>query len=74
MEMRTLTTTVGPHHYVFRYAAGQEDHVVDEVMRLADDPRADFGWPEAARMCFEAVNAATAEGPGADSPARRSRL
>ncbi|MGC9454402.1 MAG: hypothetical protein ACP5HU_06010 [Phycisphaerae bacterium] len=73
MNMRTLAATAGNHHYVFRYAPGQEDRVVDEVMRLADDPDTPFGWSDAARMCFQAVHTATQDGCPVGLPMQKNR-
>lgn len=73
MQMRTLAATAGAHHYVFRYAPGQEDRVVDEVMRLADDPDTPLAWSDAARLCFQAVQEATLGGSAVVTPTHQNR-
>lgn len=73
MNMQTLSMTAGGQHYLFRYESGQEDRVVDEVMRLADDPETPFGWPEAAQMCFRAVHSATVDGCPVILPMQKNR-
>jgi hypothetical protein len=73
MDMRTLAATVGDHHFVFRYAPGQEDLVTDEVMRLADDLEAEFGWLDAVRLCLQAAQGAAADGQSVASPLHQYR-
>ena len=53
MSTRTLTLTKGGHRYVFRYAPGGEGLIVDEIMRLADDPGSGVSWLDAARLSFQ---------------------
>jgi hypothetical protein len=38
---------------LFRYSTGYEDEVVDEIMRLADDPQSDLNWVDAAALSFQ---------------------
>ena len=53
MKMRTLTLATQGHSYLFRYAPGCEDAVVDEIMILADDSDAPFDWLDAATLSFQ---------------------
>ena len=53
MATRTLSLTKHGHRYLFRYSTGYEDEVVDEIMRLADDPESDLNWVDAAALSFQ---------------------
>jgi hypothetical protein len=53
MTTRTLSLVKNGHKYVFRYPSGYEDEVVDEIMRLAEDPDTDFDWLDAATLSFQ---------------------
>lgn len=41
------------HKYVFRYSAGYEDEIMDEMMRLAQDATTSLDWLDAAQLSFE---------------------
>ncbi len=59
MHTRQLTLAKNGHKYIFRYVAGGEDEIMDEVMRMADDTRNNLQWLDAAKMGFRiARNAA----------------
>jgi len=53
MTTRTISLVKGGHKYIFRYSSGCEDEVVDEIMRLAEDPRSDLDWLDAATLSFQ---------------------
>jgi len=50
MTLQTLRVQKAEHLYLFRYTPGHEDEIVEEVMRLADDPEAEFDWMDAASV------------------------
>ena len=59
MAARTMTMVKGPHKYVFRYSEGSENDIVEEIVRLADDPDVNLDWLDAATLSFQvAQNAA----------------
>jgi len=53
METRTLMLAKGGHHYIFRYLAGMEDEIVEEIMRLAESRACDLDWLDAATLSFQ---------------------
>jgi len=53
MKMRSLSLAKEGHSYLFRYAPGCENAVVDEIMAFADDPDAPFDWLDAATLSFQ---------------------
>ena len=53
MKMRTLSLATQGHCYLFRYAPGSENDVVDELAALADDPDAPLDWLDAATLSFQ---------------------
>jgi len=61
MTPKTLTLVKGEHKYILRYASGNEDDVVEELMRLADDPRANLDWLDAATLSFQVAHSAAAD-------------
>jgi hypothetical protein len=58
MTPRTVSLTKNGHTFVFRYPAGQEDLVVEEIMYLADDRAVDFDWIDAATLSFQVTELA----------------
>ena len=74
MSIRVLSLVKGPTTYVFRYASGCEGQVVDEIIRLAEDPSTGLGWMDAARLGFQITQHALAEcfrrDSGVATPAR----
>ena len=61
MTPKTLTLVKGEHKYVLRYEAGSEDDMVTELMRLADDPRTNLDWLDAATLSFQVAHGAAAD-------------
>lgn len=53
MQMRNLTFAKGGHTFVFRYAPGYEDELVDEIMQLAEDEDCSLDWLDAATLSFQ---------------------
>ena len=53
MTTRTLSLVKGGHKYVFRYAPGCEDDIVDAIMELADDEHSPVDWLDAATLSFQ---------------------
>ena len=53
MTARTMTMVKGPHKYVFRYSSGSEKDIVEEIVRLADDPDCSLDWLDAATLGFQ---------------------
>jgi hypothetical protein len=61
METRELTIDKGGLTYVFRFAPGREGEVVDEIIRLTEDPATGLDWLDAARLGFQITQYAAAE-------------
>jgi len=53
MQVRNLTFAKDGHTFVFRYAPGCEDEVVDEIMQLAEDEDCTLDWLDAATLSFQ---------------------
>ena len=45
MDIRVLNVRKGGWTYVFRYTPGSEGRIVDEIIRLAEDPASNLDWP-----------------------------
>ncbi len=58
MRMRNITFAKDGHTFVFRYAPGHEDEVVDEIMRLAEDEDCSLDWLDAATLSFQIAQSA----------------
>ncbi len=52
MATRTLIVDKAGRTYAFRYSAGSESRIVDEIMRLAGDRDSDLDWVDAAILSF----------------------
>jgi hypothetical protein len=61
MDIRTLSLEKNGLKYVFRYVPGREGEVVDEIIRLTDDPGSGLDWLDAARLGFQITQHAAAE-------------
>ena len=61
MENRAITLEKKGVTYVFRYAAGREEELVGEIIRLAEGPAARIDWLDAARLGFQIAQHALAE-------------
>lgn len=53
MEKREISLKKDNRDYVFRYEAGDEDRIIDEVVRLAEDDETDVNWLDAATLGFQ---------------------
>jgi hypothetical protein len=82
MDTRVLNVRKDGLTYVFRYAPGGESRVVDEIIRLAEDPASDLDWVDAARLGFQITQHAMADGyrdtnvqtaPAREGPCSNSR-
>jgi len=49
------------HQYLFRYQAGAEDRVVDEIVRLVEDDRINLDWLDAANLSYQITQYAAEE-------------
>jgi len=56
MSVRVLSLAKGTHKYIFRYTPGCESQIVDEIMRLADDPDTNLDWLDAATLGFQVAH------------------
>jgi hypothetical protein len=61
MDIRELSLKKSGLTYLFRYVSGREDEVVNEIIRLAEDPSTDIDWLDAARLGFQITQHAMAE-------------
>jgi hypothetical protein len=61
MDMCELNLRKEGRTYVFRYAPGCEGQVVEEIIRLAEDPASDLDWVDAARLGFQITQHALAD-------------
>ncbi|MCE5328523.1 MAG: hypothetical protein LLG01_19140 [Planctomycetaceae bacterium] len=50
---RTITLEKDGHTYLFTYAPGSENQIIDELMRLADDEQCNLDWMDAASLSFQ---------------------
>jgi hypothetical protein len=58
MQTRILNTEKDGHKYVFRYPAGCEQEIVDDILRLADGDDSKLDWFDAAILSFQATRQA----------------
>ncbi len=58
MGPRVLSLAKDSHKYIFRYTPGCEQQVIDEIMRLADDPDTSLDWLDAATLGFQVAQQA----------------
>jgi hypothetical protein len=61
MDTRELKLEKSGIKYIFRYAPGHESEMVEEIIRLAEDPSAGLDWLDAARLGFQITQHAAAE-------------
>ncbi len=55
MTAQMLILEKGQRKYVFRYTAGSEGQLMDQLWRLAEDPRVDLDWVDAAALSFQVL-------------------
>jgi hypothetical protein len=53
METRLLTFCKEEHTFVFRYAPGHEDEVVDAIIQLAENEQCSIDWLDAATLSYQ---------------------
>jgi hypothetical protein len=68
MIVRSLQIQKNDHLYVFRYAPGNEDELVDELIRLAEDDLSPIDWLDAATLSFQVTHQAAEDCCKALSP------
>jgi len=61
MSHKTLTLVKSGQKYVFRYSAGSENAIVDEIVRLAEDPQTNLDWLDAATLSFQVAQGAAVD-------------
>src|SRR5262245_12828574 len=49
----SLCLVKGGHRYLFRYHSGQEPQVISALVELAEDPRWDISWLDAAILSYQ---------------------
>ncbi|MFP4052500.1 MAG: hypothetical protein ACLFV7_01385 [Phycisphaerae bacterium] len=68
MILRTLSIEKDGHLFMFRYTPGCEDYVVEELVRLAEDPDHRVDWLDAATLSFQVTHHAAQDCSKALSP------
>jgi hypothetical protein len=61
MNKRAVSLVKGGHRYLFTYGPESESHVIDEIMRLAEDPGCNLDWLDAATLGFQVARDAADE-------------
>ncbi len=61
MTTRTVSLDKAGHSFMFRYAPGQEDKVVEEIMQLAEREDTPLDWLDAATLSFQIAQHAAAD-------------
>ena len=56
MNPRVLSLAKDDRLHIFRYNAGDESRILDEIMRLADDPDSGIDWLDAATLGFQVAH------------------
>ena len=59
MDYRTVQMCKGEQMFCFRYKAGSEDRMIEEIMHLAEDQTCDLGWPDAVELSLAIVPSAS---------------
>ena len=68
MTSRTLDFHKQGQYFVFRYAPGGEDAVVERLMEMADDAQCPVDWLDAATLSFQITQRAAADCYGSLGP------
>lgn len=68
MASRTLDFSKNGQTYVFRYAPGDEDAVVEKLMSLAEDADCPLDWLDAATLSFQVTQRAAVDCYGSMGP------
>ena len=53
MKYRTLHLTKRNHEYFYRYDAGFENEIIDELIRQANDTESDLDWIDVANLSHQ---------------------
>ena len=61
MDYRTAQMCKGEQVFCFRYEAGSEDRVIEEIMHLAEDETCELGWPDAVELSLAIVPSSSPE-------------
>lgn len=61
MQTKTLHLVKEDQTYVFRYVAGAEDRVVDEIVGMVEDDRLNLDWLDAANLSYQITQHAAEE-------------
>ena len=61
MTTRTVSFAKEGHQYLFRYEVGLEDEILEAVMALAEDSRANLDWLDAATLSFQVAHEAASD-------------
>ncbi len=72
MSNKVLTFAKAGHKYIFRYSAGHENEMIDELMRLAEDQASVLDWLDAATLSFHVTQYAASECSDALNPAKKA--
>jgi hypothetical protein len=51
--VQQLSLVKGEHRYVFRYPSGREADVIGAFASLANDPKSNFDWFDAAVLSYQ---------------------
>ena len=73
MPLRTIGVETRGHAFILRYEAGEEPQVIDEVMRLAEDPTGELDWADAALLGLQISYHAARDGREPVTPATGQR-
>jgi len=68
MSRRTLTLHKSGQTFLFRYTAGSEEAIVDELVRLAHEPSCPLDWADVATLSFQVAYYSATDGNAAVSP------
>ena len=52
-EMRQLTLIKKGHHHLFRYQPGEESALMQTLIEMAEDPKCDLNWFDAAVLSHQ---------------------
>ena len=61
MRIRSLSLESNGHQFIFRYAAGREEEVLDAIVDLAEQDRCALDWVDAATLSFQVAQQSAAD-------------
>ena len=53
MERKVIGTQRNGHSWLMSYRQGDEDNIIEYIMKLADDSTSPFNWMDAADLALE---------------------